>query len=391
MQVREEIGQTPAFASGGVLILDESADEKASSKSVGAGRQHNGRLGKVEMSQVGTFLAYANDGIWTWIDGELFLPKSWFAKAMSSERGRLLIPPERKFQTKIELGWQMIERVAAEGLPFELVCFDTLYGRSRWLRRQLDRAKLTYMADVPADTLVYLNRPVVGVPKTDAGHKGRAYSKPRVLSEEKPIEVRQLAASVGTGWQRVRVRATERGELNDEFMARRVWTTIAGEEPVAEWLVIRRDSEGKLYYGLSNADGDSSLERLAWSKCQRQYVECSNQQAKSEVGWDELRAQKYPGWEHHLALTILATWFVAQTKAEWRQRYQRSAALKQEMGLEELPQLSSANIRELLRAVMPLPQLTVEGATELVVEHLVNRTRARKSRMKAMGHKHSPT
>jgi len=78
LQVREEISQTPAFASGGVLILDESASEKASDKTVGASRQHNGRLGKVEMSQVGTFLAYANDGIWTWIDGELFIAEKWF-------------------------------------------------------------------------------------------------------------------------------------------------------------------------------------------------------------------------------------------------------------------------------------------------------------------------
>ena len=141
-QVREEIRQTPAFTTGGVLVLDESAEEKASDQTVGAGRQHNGRLGKIEMSQVGTFLAYVNDGIWTWIDGELFLPEAWFAQGMAKERGRLGAPPDRKFATKIELGWRMIERATAEGLPFEWVCCDTLYGRSTWLRRQLNRPKL---------------------------------------------------------------------------------------------------------------------------------------------------------------------------------------------------------------------------------------------------------
>jgi hypothetical protein len=40
-------------------------------------------------------------------------------------------------------------------------------------------------------------------------------------------------------------------------------------------------------------------------------------------------------------------------------------------------------------AVIPLPQLTVERATELVVEHLVNRARSRKSRLKDLGYKHS--
>ncbi|RJS75739.1 hypothetical protein CW713_11825 [Methanophagales archaeon] len=50
----------------GVLILDESADARAGEKSAGSGRQYNGRLGNVDMSQVGTFLAYAYGSVWTW-------------------------------------------------------------------------------------------------------------------------------------------------------------------------------------------------------------------------------------------------------------------------------------------------------------------------------------
>lgn len=37
---------------------------------------------------------------------------------------------------------------------------------------------------------------------------------------------------------------------------------------------------------------------------------------------------------------------------------------------------------------MPLPQLTEKRATELVLEHLVNRARSRKSRLKKLGYKH---
>lgn len=246
------------------------------------------------------------------------------------------------------------------------------------------------MADGPADTRVYLERPVVGVPERDPGQQGRGCSKPRVLSAEPPVEVRQLSASPETVWTRIRVRATERGELNDEFNARRIWTTQDGEEPVAEWLVLRRDGEKRVHFALSNAPAATPLERLAWAQCQRHFIECSNREAKSEAGWDELRATKYPAWEHHLALTVLATWFIAQTKLEWREHYPRDPELRRELGVGELPALSMANIRELLRAVMPLPQLTIDYATELVVEHLVNRVRARKSRMKTSSHKRSP-
>jgi len=387
-QIREEVAQEPAFAKGSALILDESADEKASEKTVGAGRQHNGRLGKIDMSQVGTFLAYACEGDWLWIDGELFLPEHWFTRQMAKERKRLGVPPGRKFATKIELGWQMIERVSSEGLPFEVVCCDTLYGRSTWLRRKLSNAQLIYCADVPANTQVYLEKPVVDVP---AHLKGRRKAKPRVLSEEKPVEVRQISVLPETVWRRIEVRATERGYLNDEFSARRVWTTQNGEQPVAEWLVMRRDGEGKIHYALSNESADASLERLAWGKCQRVFVECANRDAKSEIGWDELRAQKFPSWEHELALVCLATWFMTQTKLDWRQRHPRDPELARELGVDKLPALSMANARELLRAAMPLPQLTVEGATDLVIEHLLNRTCSRKSRLKTLGHKRSPT
>jgi hypothetical protein len=87
----------------------------------------------------------------------------------------------------------------------------------------------------------------------------------------------------------IEVRQTERGYLNDEFSARRVWTTQGSDEPVEEWLVMRRDAEGKIHYALSNERAAASLERLAWGKCQRVFVE----RAKSESGWDELRAQKF--------------------------------------------------------------------------------------------------
>lgn len=145
---------------------------------------------------------------------------------------------------------------------------------------------------------------------------------------------------------------------------------------------MRQHSDGTFSYAFCNAPADTPLERLAWLKCVRHFVERANQDAKSEAGWDDLRAQKYRAWEHHLALTVMATWFVAQTKLEWAHKYPPDPALAQQMQVERLPSLSMANVRTLLRAVMPLPQLTPEEATRQVVQHLLNRTYSRKCRLK---------
>jgi hypothetical protein len=52
-----------------------------------------------------------------------------------------------------------------------------------------------------------------------------------------------------------------------------------------------------------------------------------------------------------------------------------------------LPALSTANVRELLKAVLPLPQLTPAEAMDLVITHLINRARSTSSRLKSQVNK----
>jgi hypothetical protein len=132
---------------------------------------------------------------------------------------------------------------------------------------------------------------------------------------------------------------------------------------------------------LSNAAVDTSLETMAWRKSHRYFIERDNQDAKSELGWDEFQAIKYRAWKHQLALTILASWFVAETRLDWMKRFERAPALLEQYEVDVLPMLSVSNVRELLRAAMPLPQLSTQEATALVIEHLDNRMRSRKSRL----------
>jgi predicted Co/Zn/Cd cation transporter (cation efflux family) len=77
----------------------------------------------------------------------------------------------------------------------------------------------------------------------------------------------------------------------------------------------------------------------------------------------------------------MASWFIAETRLDWMTRYARDPALLEHYEADVLPMLSVGNVRELLRAAMPLPQLTPQEAAALVVKHLVNRTRSRRSRL----------
>lgn len=100
------------------------------------------------------------------------------------------------------------------------------------------------------------------------------------------------------------------------------------------------------------------------------------------LSWDDLQAIKYCAWEHQLALTILASWFIAETRWDWRAQFPPDDTLRSELGVDVLPTLSLDNVRELLRSTMPLQQLSISEAQDLVSIHLLNRTRSRQSRLK---------
>jgi SRSO17 transposase len=381
-QIQAEIKATPALGHGSPLILDESADEKAGTHHAGASRQYNGRLGKVDVCRVDTCLTYANGGLWAMVDGELFLPEEWFGAAFAQTRQELGIPPDRTFETKIALGLKMVKRVKAKGVPFDLLACDALSGRDSQFRADLAAENVQYAAQVPADTLVYLSEPRVGLPPK-RGKRGRPRTRLRVLSGQRRHEVRALLQHPQTAWQRVQVRLTERGWLTADFAVRHVWTVAAGQRPRAEWLVMRRNSDGDCSYTLLNAPTDIPQACLiAWS-CRRYFTERTFEDAKTEIGWDEFQAQKYRAGEHHLALTAAALWFVAQTKLVWAQMYARDPELAHQLEVEVLPALSTANVRELLKAVLPLPQLTPKEAMDLVITHLINRARSTSSRLKS--------
>lgn len=399
-QIRDEIIEKPGLHPGSVLILDEYADEKAGEESAGALRQYNGRMGKVDMCQVAVALGYANWKLqpwplWTMVDAEIFLPEDWFGTDHAQLRQKVGVPAERKaFETKPNLGLKMIRRAKAAKLPFEAVLCDSLYGRSSQFRYELREENLLYMADIPNNLRVYLEQPIIGVPEPKPGKKGPKPQKVQVLNGIHAYSVKQIGLAEDTHWQRLRIRTNERGVLEDRFAARRVWVWDDKEPdipPHQEWLAMRIESNGDRTYAFSNAPESAALQFLAELLCGRYFVERVIQDSKEEVGADEFQAQKYVAWEHHTALTACALWFIATTKLDWAKECQRDPELAQQLEIEALPALSTANVREMLRAVMPLPQLSPEEAQAQVVKHLVNRSRSTASRLRQRRKAQAPT
>ena len=126
----------------GVYIVDESGFPKKGQHSVGVARQWCGALGKVDNCQVGVFGAYVSRQGYTLVDQRLYLPEEWFDQNHQARWQKCGIPEETTFQTKPQLGLEMLRAAVEQGsLRFRWVTCDEVYGgnsESRTSRKDTD-------------------------------------------------------------------------------------------------------------------------------------------------------------------------------------------------------------------------------------------------------------
>ena len=302
------------------LILDESGIPKQGKMSVGVDKQYCGRLGKVENCQVGVYLAYANSEQTSLIDYRLYLPQSWILD--TQRRVKCGVPDEVSFQTKAELGLEMIRAFNSQNLPFSFVNMDCHYGEQPWLLRELESDAITYMAEIPSDTRIFPTLPKTEIPNRK-GDRGRHPSKTKLVEgEPPPIPVRDFALSLcESQWTTLTVRKTERGWLMADFAAFRVWHSVDNLPQQQLWLVMRRPiGGGDIRFAFSNAAPDTSLQQLAMMKCRRYWVERALEDAKGEAGLDQYQVRGWTGWHHHMTMTLLAMLFLLQLTLNFREK-----------------------------------------------------------------------
>lgn len=363
-----QIGQDAVslMGPGGALILDESGNPKQGDKSVGVARQYCGRLGKVENCQVGVFVAYAKAGQTTLIDKRLYLPQEWID---APDRCRQAGVPEQDivFRKKSDLGLELILQARKNGIPFSFVDMDAHYGQQAWLLSRLATENIEYMAEIPADTRVYLSYPRVGIPARK-GTKGRQPRKNRVL-EGQPLEVRSLLTNDKLKWSLMKIRDTARGELWIKFARLRVYR-LEDKLPLAQplWLGIRQELEtGAVKFAFSNAPLNSPKKVLADKLCTRYWVERALEDAKGLAGLAEYQVIGWRGWHHHMTMTMLAMLFLLTLRKNL---------------VAQAPMLTLQDAKQILEMILPKKTLTLEEAVKIIEKKHLNRYSSRNSRLK---------
>ena len=318
-QVVERLGEPD-----GIIAFDPSSFPKRGTHSVGVKRQWCGHRGKVDNCQVGVFMGYVSRHDHALLDFRLSLPEEWARDEQRRQESH--VPEEVRYHTRQAQCLEMLD-LWGKQVPHGWVTGDDELGRHTWFRQQLRERGERYVLGVPCTTTM---RDLEGPSPTYQG-RGRRPKAPW----QSVTAWRQ--ALPGHAWTHLTVRDGEKGPVAIEMVRRRVQTRLERKRTgPEEWLVVTRrpladdrilerksspdatEHDGRYCYRyyLTPTDGykmvckEPSLAELARVIKAGGCIEASFQRGKSEVGMDEYQVRTWEGWHHHMALSLLAVWFL---------------------------------------------------------------------------------
>lgn len=267
-----------------ILVLDETAELKKGTMSVGVARQHAGITGQIENCQTVVFCAYVTARAHTLFNFRLYLPKPWCADR--GRRQRAQVPDGAVFATKTEQGTEMITEAVTAGVLFSWAAGDEVYGRSSKLRAACEEAGKGYVFAVPVSFTV-----------TTPGRRKAAAAALATLVPARCWETR----SCGRGCK---------GHRDYE------WALVATSSP-RHWLLIRRkiSDPADLAFFYCHAPGMVCLSILIKVAGKRWPAEECFQQGKGQTGLDQHQLRLWHSFHRHTVLSMCALALLAVATA----------------------------------------------------------------------------
>lgn len=298
-----------------VWAVDGSGFPKQGKKSVGVARQYCGALGKVAGCQVGVFLAHVGPRGRALVDKRLYLPQEWAADPERCDEAQ--VPPEqREYRSQSELALAMLRQARAWGhLSAEWVTGDDEFGKSPAFRDGVAAAGWRYVLEVPGNTPVW----AVATTWETPAYSGRGRPpQPRPVADERREARERAVALPAESWQELQVGDGAQGPRSYRFASERVRESRDGQPGAELWVLHKQNLDGtQARTFFANAPADTPLATLARVAMSRWPIETEFASGKSQVALDEYEVRRWPGWQHHIVMCLLAAAFLLTLQQEW--------------------------------------------------------------------------
>jgi SRSO17 transposase len=276
-----------------VGALDETGQEKQGTSTSGVKRQYMGCAGRVANGINTVHLSYVREKTGHALAGA----RQWIPAEDIKDPVKSLItglPLELRFRTKGQLAIDILADARADGLAFDFVCGDEVYGSCTELRGFLEARGQAYVLRVASNFILTL---AAGTAMTCAEAVRKLLSRKR-------------------DWE---VRSAGKGSKGERWYA---WAWLATASPQHSLLVRRHLKTGELafHYCFVPAGQPASKARLIRAAGLRWPVEESFEFGKGCFGLDQCQARLYTAILRHIVLVMAALAICAVTAAVLRDR-----------------------------------------------------------------------
>jgi SRSO17 transposase len=274
-------------------VLDETGQEKAGTATAGVKRQYLGCAGRVASGINTVHLSYVRQGTGHALIGA----RQWIPREQASDPVTALatgLPEGLAFRTKGQLAIDVLAGAYADGVTFDFICGDEVYGASTGLREYLEARGQAYVLRVASSFMATL---------ATETRLTCAQAVKRLLRDERRWEVRSAGqGSKGQRWY--------------------AWAWLATVSPRHCLLIRRHLKTGELafHYCYVPAGQVMTKARLIRAAGLRWPVEEDSGIGKDCLGLDQCQARLCTAILRHVVLVMAALAICAVTAALLRNR-----------------------------------------------------------------------
>lgn len=316
-----------SFGCEGVLVVGQTIFPKRGSCSVCVARQYNDETGRMISSQAAADSVYVISGLaFPWAM-DLYVPTFW-GRPRSSEyrnlRQKTGMPEHVRHHERWELVISQVDLAVHNQLKISTVTAGTAFGKSAAFRDALDVRSPRYILEVPAETMVFTEKPVLSEYRPKKRGRGRPRKRHRILDAGTP-PVPACSEAVWSGTAAADIQTAVSGAASDassRLRSVRVWPAEGYREGILHnpvWLVRwpagppKATSKYRYYLG-NQFSGINAPDIGHATVAYRAALTCKNTMIH-DLGLLHHEGRTWTGWHRHVLLVFLAMGFLLESKS----------------------------------------------------------------------------
>ena len=276
----------------GVLVIDDSGDRKAGTKTAHVARQYLGSIGKIDTGIVAVTSLWADERVYSPLQVRPYTPAERLPKGTK----------DPTFRTKPQLAVELVDAALEAGIPFRAVVADCFYGENATFEGALAAAALPYVLALKPSSGVWAPAEVAHTPEEAA--RALRWISPEEPADWTPVVRRFRDGHAETWW----AAELTYGPSGPDRPRRAVVATTdpATLPPLTTWYLVTNLPRP----GAPHADevpfAPADLAEVVRLYGLRTWVEQGYKQVKQELGWADFMVRSDRAIRRHWHLVCCA-------------------------------------------------------------------------------------